>query len=105
MARKRTQETDETLLEQRGKVETEDGNTIDNEGTNEDDNTLVKPTIKVPDETEEIPDGVKAVLKVFAREPQLYVNPKTNGAFTADTQPSLVGEAILYKNPFYTKHE
>jgi hypothetical protein len=49
----------------------------------------------------EIPDEVKNILKVFADIPELYVNPKTGGTFDARTKPSIVGNAILYKNPFY----
>lgn len=58
----------------------------------------VKPT---PNADTEIPDGVKNILKVFANTPEMYVNPKTGGTFDVDTKPSMVGEAILYKNPFY----
>lgn len=63
---------------------------------------------KVKEECDEAPvvaeealsEHVVRVLKVFKTMPELYVTP-TGGAFAPDTKPSIVGKAILYKNPFY----
>lgn len=49
---------------------------------------------------QDIPENVLHVLKAFCNYPELYVN-KCGGAFMADTKPSIRGNAILYKNPFY----
>ena len=50
--------------------------------------------------SEELPEYAKKALKVFKNMPELYVSP-TGGVFTPDTKPSVYGNAILYKNPFY----
>ena len=54
----------------------------------------------VEDTPAELPDYVKRVLKVFNNHAELYVDT-VGKVFTADTKPSLYGNAILYKNPFY----
>lgn len=49
---------------------------------------------------EEIPDNVKGILKAFNNQPELYVSA-TGRVFSPGAKPSLRGNAILYKNPFY----
>jgi hypothetical protein len=61
---------------------------------------IVKPA-KPEKACTEIPDGVKDILKVYNNVPELYVNFKTGGVFDADSKLSTVGDAILFKNPFY----
>lgn len=51
-------------------------------------------------QSEDIPDDVKAVLKCFPNEEELYVS-KFGGTFPKDSEPFVRGNAILYKNPFY----
>lgn len=48
----------------------------------------------------ELPDHVKNVLKIFSNLPEAYVD-SIGGVYTADSKPSSVNKAILYKNPFY----
>ncbi|NDV63952.1 hypothetical protein [Bacteroides sp. 224] len=50
----------------------------------------------------EIPDIAKAILQQYPNEKELYVD-NWGGAFAKGTQPALVKNAILYKNPFYKK--
>lgn len=50
----------------------------------------------------EIPEEVKNVLRRFPAEQELYVD-KCGGAYSKDTQQSLIKNAVLYKNPFYNK--
>lgn len=54
------------------------------------------------DDTQDPDEDVKRVLKSFPNYEKLYVN-KQGGVFAPDTKPTLVGGAILYKNPFYNK--
>lgn len=51
-------------------------------------------------EEQSIPANIQRILKIFKNMPELYVKP-TGGVFTPDTKPSIRGNAILYKNPFY----
>lgn len=51
-------------------------------------------------QSEDIPEDVKAVLKCFPNEEELYVS-KFGGTFPKDSEPFVRGNAILYKNPFY----
>ena len=53
-------------------------------------------------DAQEPDEDVKRVLKSFPTYEYLYVN-KQGGVFAPDTKPTLVGGAILYKNPFYNK--
>lgn len=48
----------------------------------------------------EIPANVQRILKAFNNMPELYVS-NTGRVFTPGAKPSLRGNAILYKNPFY----
>lgn len=47
-----------------------------------------------------IPVAVDKLLKVYNNYEQLYIDAK-GSVYTADTQPNLVGNAILYQNPYY----
>lgn len=49
---------------------------------------------------EEIPDYAKKILKLYDSEPELYISKK-GGVFPVNTEPSLRGSAILFKNPYY----
>ena len=51
-------------------------------------------------ETQDIPENVKRILVTFRNMPELYVS-KSGSVYTPDTKPSVRGNAILYKNPFY----
>jgi len=51
-------------------------------------------------QSEDIPEDVKAVLKCYPEEAELYVS-KYGGTFPKDSEPFVRGNAILYKNPFY----
>lgn len=51
-------------------------------------------------EIEEIPDYAKKILKLYDSEPELYISKK-GGVFSVNTEPSLRGSAILFKNPYY----
>lgn len=48
----------------------------------------------------ELPDHVKNVLRIFSNLPEAYVD-SIGGVYSADSKPSSVNKAILYKNPFY----
>lgn len=50
--------------------------------------------------TPEVPASVDAILKKFSQYDELYVD-STGCVYTKDTQPSIIGGAILYKNPYY----
>lgn len=78
---------------------------IENVPENEAPETEVQeaPEIEnVPETTgkEDVPEAVLKVLKVFSNLDEAYVSSK-GGVFTKDTKPSIVGDAILYKNPYY----
>jgi hypothetical protein len=47
-----------------------------------------------------IPDYAKRVLRLYPNMKEMYIS-RNGGAFPADTKQSLVGNAILYQNPFY----
>ena len=55
---------------------------------------------KVQKAKTEIPVAVDKLLKVYNNYEQLYIDAK-GSVYTADTQPNLVGNAILYQNPYY----
>lgn len=59
-----------------------------------------EPQVTAPPSLEEIPDNVKGILKAFNNQPELYVST-TGRVFSPGAKPSLRGNAILYKNPFY----
>lgn len=47
-----------------------------------------------------VPPFAMNTLKAFKEYESLYVDDK-GGAYTPDTKQNLVGEAILYKNPYH----
>lgn len=47
-----------------------------------------------------IPEYAKRVLKMYPKVKEMYIS-RNGGAFPAETKQSLVGNAILYQNPFY----
>lgn len=51
-------------------------------------------------QSEDIPEDVKAILKCFPNEEELYVS-KYGGTFPKDSEPFVRDNAILYRNPFY----
>lgn len=59
----------------------------------------VKPEQKTATEND-IPANIQRILKVFKNHPELYVS-EAGRVFTPDAKPSVRGNAILYKNPFY----
>ena len=68
-----------------------------NGGAKKDDGISTK-TVAI----EELPDNVRKVLALYPNEEELYVS-RFGGVFYKNTNPKLVGNAILYKNPFYNK--
>lgn len=54
---------------------------------------------KATDEAE-MSEVVKRVLKVFRNKEKLYVNSK-GGVFSEGTRGALLGDAKLYKNPYF----
>lgn len=49
---------------------------------------------------EDIPDGIKAVLKTFSNYPELLITSHGN-VYTPGNKLAISKGAILYKNPFY----
>lgn len=47
-----------------------------------------------------IPEAAKRILKVFSNHEKLYVSADGR-VYTADSKPAVVGNAILYKNPYF----
>lgn len=47
-----------------------------------------------------IPEYAKRVLRMYPNVKEMYIS-RNGGAFPAETKQSLVGNAILYQNPFY----
>lgn len=48
----------------------------------------------------EIPVYVDALLKIFTEHEHLFVS-LSGSVFTPDTPESMLGDAVLYKNPYY----
>lgn len=57
---------------------------------------ITETTVKM----EELPDHAKAAFRLYPDVEALYIDTK-GGLFPADAKPSIVGSAILYKNPNY----
>lgn len=56
---------------------------------------------KVPQvDISELSDQIKKLLRCYSNYAALYVDLK-GGVYPADAQPNLVGDAILYQNPYY----
>ena len=64
--------------------------------------TPLKPVTEEEIALDDIPLYAQNVLRRFSNCPELYVT-RAGSVFSPDTKPSLRGDAILYKNPFY-KH-
>ncbi len=78
--------------------------TLAEQSADEDKTKSTKKKAKKDDSiiAQEPDDDIKRVLKSFPTYEYLYVN-KQGGVFAPDTKPTLVGGAILYKNPFFNK--
>ena len=48
----------------------------------------------------ELPEQVKKLLSAYSNYAALYIDSK-GGVYTENTQHNLVGDAILYRNPYY----
>lgn len=48
----------------------------------------------------ELPEQVKKLLSAYSNYAALYIDSKS-GVYTENTQHNLVGDAILYRNPYY----
>lgn len=61
----------------------------------------VKKAMKAADvNAADLPGLVQKALKVFRNKEKLYVNSK-GGVFSENTKRALLGDAKLYKNPFF----
>lgn len=61
----------------------------------------VKKAMKAADvNAADLPGLVQKALKVFRNKEKLYVNSK-GGVFSENTNRALLGDAKLYKNPFF----
>lgn len=48
----------------------------------------------------ELPEQAKKLLSAYSNYAALYIDSK-GGVYTENTQHNLVGDAILYRNPYY----
>jgi len=64
------------------------------------DKVVPAPVAKSNGPVGEIPDFVKAKLKLYSMYKTLYVD-SSGGTFTADTPENIRGKAILYENPYH----
>lgn len=91
-----TIKTSETVVESESTDETKTKTEKqDEEGLNNTPDTNV---------VQEIPDNIQRILKIHRNMPELYID-KFGGVFTVDTKPSIRGNAVLYKNPFYKSNK
>lgn len=92
-----TQETTEEAVEQ-----PKDENSEEVTEVKEEEEPVAKATKqkKAAVAEPEIPANVQRILKAFNNMPELYVS-NTGRVFSPGAKPSLRGNAILYKNPFY----
>lgn len=91
-----TQETTEEAVEQPKDENSEEVTEVKEEGPVEKATKQKKAAVAEP----EIPANVQRILKAFNNMPELYVS-NTGRVFSPGAKPSLRGNAILYKNPFY----
>lgn len=76
---------------------------VTNEQSVETEETPVQVEEKKHKEAEiEIPAFAEKLMRNFSNLEELYITSK-GGVFTKDTPESLVGDAKLYKNPYYKK--
>ncbi len=85
----------------------EEAPAVEQNATDEQPSQEEKPTGKTgkrgaKSKTPEVSEAVDAVLKRFPQYEELYVDA-VGGVYTKDSQPTLVGGAILYQNPYYNK--
>lgn len=100
MARKKTEEAASANVEDNvsdANTERADTTDIQQDGV---DKQPSEEERKKPQPSDDIPEDVKAILKCFPNEDALYVS-KYGGTFPKDSEPFMVADAILYKNPFY----
>ena len=91
-----TQETTEEAVEQPKDENSEEVTEVKEEEPVEKATKQKKAAVAEP----EIPANVQRILKAFNNMPELYVS-NTGRVFSPGAKPSLRGNAILYKNPFY----
>lgn len=89
MARKKS--TEEAVVEAQETQQAED--TAQNSG-----NTEKEAVVEAP--VTELSEQVKKLLSAYSNYAALYIDSK-GGVYTEDTQHNLVGDAILYRNPYY----
>lgn len=58
------------------------------------------PVEEVKQEVVEPSEQIKKLLRCYSNYAALYVDSK-GGVYPEGTQPNLVGDAILYQNPYY----
>lgn len=91
-----TQETTEEAVEQPKDENSEEVTEVKEEEPVAKTTKQKKAAVAEP----EIPANVQRILKAFNNMPELYVS-NTGRVFSPGAKPSLRGNAILYKNPFY----
>ena len=91
-----TQETTEEAVEQPKDENSEEVTEVKEEESVAKATKPKKAAVAAP----EIPANVQRILKAFNNMPELYVS-NTGRVFSPGAKPSLRGNAILYKNPFY----
>jgi len=91
-----TQETTEEAVEQPKDENSEEVTEVKEEESVAKATKPKKAAVAEP----EIPANVQRILKAFNNMPELYVS-NTGRVFSPGAKPSLRGNAILYKNPFY----
>lgn len=93
------EQTKETIDQADEQPNTENSDQADAAPAEQTKEQEVKAAVAIKD-PKEIPANVQRILKVFSDKPELYVGD--NGrVFSPEAKPSLRGNAILYKNPFY----
>lgn len=89
MARKKS--TEEVAVEAQEMPQTE-------EATQTSENT--EEEVAVEASATELPEQAKKLLSAYSNYAALYIDSK-GGVYTENTQHNLVGDAILYRNPYY----
>lgn len=89
MARKKS--TEETVVEAQEMQQAE-------ETAQTSENTEKETVVEAP--VTELPEQVKKMLSTYPNYAALYIDSK-GGVYTENTQHNLVGDAILYRNPYY----
>lgn len=65
-----------------------------------DEGSQVTPVEQVNRDVVEPSEQIKKLLRCYSNYAALYVDTK-GGVYPEGTQPNLVGDAILYQNPYY----